>query len=154
MSVEEFKKIDAAEIPIVKLFAIIAKNQTVYLNRHLEEFNINSSQLHFLFEISHQKEINQENIASRCSINKGAVARSIKKLEDNGLVKRRIDDNNRRQNIISLTPKGEEILKKAIAKLDKWESYIFEDNLIEKEMLQKSLKVIAIKSMEFNHKEE
>ena len=109
MSVEEFKKIDAAEIPIVKLFAIIAKNQTVYLNRHLEEFNINSSQLHFLFEISHQKEINQENIASRCSINKGAVARSIKKLEDNGLVKRRIDDNTRRQNIISLTPKGEEI---------------------------------------------
>ncbi|MEE1134435.1 MAG: MarR family transcriptional regulator [Methanobrevibacter sp.] len=154
MSVEEFKKIDAAEIPIVKLFAIIAKNQTVYLNRHLEEFNINSSQLHFLFEISHQKEINQENIASRCSINKGAVARSIKKLEDNGLVKRRIDDNNRRQNIISLTPKGEEILKKAIAKLDKWESYVFEDNIIDKEMMQISLKEIAIKSMEFNHKEE
>lgn len=154
MSVEEFKKIDAAEIPIVKLFAIIAKNQTVYLNRHLEEFNINSSQLHFLFEISHQKEINQENIASRCNINKGAVARSIKKLEDKGLVERRIDDNNRRQNIISLTPDGEEILKKAISKLDKWESYIFEDNLIEKEMLQKSLKEIAIKSMEFNHKEE
>ncbi len=154
MSVEEFKKIDAAEIPIVKLFAIIAKNQTVYLNRHLEEFNINSSQLHFLFEISHQKEINQENIASRCSINKGAVARSIKKLEDNGLVKRRIDDNNRRQNIISLTPKGEEILKKAIAKLDKWESYVFEDNIIDKEMMQMSLKEIAIKSMEFNHKEE
>lgn len=154
MSVEEFKKIDAAEIPIVKLFAIIAKNQTVYLNRHLEEFNINSSQLHFLFEISHQKEINQENIASRCNINKGAVARSIKKLEDNGLVKRRIDDNNRRQNIISLTPKGEEILKKAIAKLDKWESYVFEDNIIDKEMMQISLKEIAIKSMEFNHKEE
>ena len=154
MSVEEFKKIDAAEIPIVKLFAIIAKNQTVYLNRHLEEFNINSSQLHFLFEISHQKEINQENIASRCSINKGAVARSSKKLEDNGLVKRRIDDNNRRQNIISLTPKGEEILKKAIAKLDKWESYVFEDNIIDKEMMQISLKEIAIKSMEFNHKEE
>ena len=154
MSVEEFKKLDAAEIPIVKLFAIIAKNQTVYLNRHLEEFNINSSQLHFLFEISHQKEINQENIASRCSINKGAVARSIKKLEDNGLVKRRIDDNNRRQNIISLTPKGEEILKKAIAKLDKWESYVFEDNIIDKEMMQISLKEIAIKSMEFNHKEE
>ncbi len=154
MSFEDFKKMDATEIPIAKLFTIIAKNQTVYLNHHLDEFGINSSQLHFLFEISHQKEINQENIASRCSINKGAVARSIKKLEDKGLVERRIDDNNRRQNIISLTQDGEEILKKAIAKLDKWESYVFEDNILDKEMIQKILKEIAIKSMEFNHKEE
>ena len=55
MSLEEFKKIDATELPIGKLISIIAKNQSLYLNHNLDEFGINASQLHFLFEISHQK---------------------------------------------------------------------------------------------------
>ena len=153
MSVEEFKIIDATKLPIGKLIAIIAKNQTLYLNRHLENFNINASQLHFLFEISHQNEINQEKIAARCNIDKGAVARSVKKLEENGLVKRQIDDNNRRQNIISLTTKGENTLDEAIEQLDEWEEYVFDENLIRKEDLQKILKEIAIKSIEVNEGE-
>ena len=71
MSLDEFKMMDAKEIPISKLFNIISKNQTIYINHKLEDLNINESQLHFLFEIYHQKEINQEKIASRCNINKG-----------------------------------------------------------------------------------
>ena len=153
MSVEEFKIIDATKLPIGKLIAIIAKNQTLYLNRHLEDLNINASQLHFLFEISHQRQINQEKIAARCNIDKGAVARSVKKLEENGLVKRQIDDNNRRQNIISLTTKGEKTLEEAIKQLDEWEEYVFNENLIRKEDLQKSLKEIAVKSIEVNEGE-
>lgn len=154
MSLKEFKTIDATKLPLGKLISIIAKNQTLYLNHHLEELDINASQLHFLFEISHQKEINQEKLSSRCNVDKGAVARSIKKLEDKGLVKRQIDDNNRRQNIISLTSKGKKTLEKAIKKLNDWEDYIFNDNLIEKETLQKVLKEIAIKSIEVNKKDE
>ena len=153
MSVEEFKIIDATKLPIGKLIAIIAKNQTLYLNRHLENFNINASQLHFLFEISHQNEINQEKIATRCNIDKGTVARSVKKLEEKGLVKRQIDDNNRRQNIISLTTQGEQTLDEAIEQLDEWEEYVFDENLIRKEDLQKILKEIAIKSIEVNEGE-
>lgn len=154
MSVEEFRIVDATKFPIGKLVSIISKNQTLYLNHHLEDLNINASQLHFLFEISHQKDINQESIASRCHINKGAVARSVKKLEENGLVVRKVDDNNRRQNIITLTPKGERTLKKARQKLDEWENYVFDDNLIDKETLKKVLKEMAIKSIEYNEKGE
>lgn len=154
MSLEEFKSIDPSELPVGKLMAIIVKNQTLFLNHHLEEFGINASQLHFMFEINHQKEINQEKIATRCSIDKGSVARSIKKLEDNGLVIREVDDNNRRQKKVSLTPKGEETLTKAISQLKKWEDYLFDDNSIEREELQKILKEVAIKSIEINQKEE
>lgn len=154
MSLEEFKKIDATKLPIGKLISIIAKNQSLYLNHKLEEFKINSSQLHFLFEISYQKEINQDKIASRCSIDKGSVARSIKKLEDNGLVVRKVDDNNRRQNKVSLTPEGEKTLTESKKKLEEWEDYLFANNTIEKEDLQMLLKEIAVKSIELNEKEE
>lgn len=68
-----------------------------------------------------------------------------------GLVKRQIDENNRRQNKLSLTKDGEEVLEKTLKVLHNWEdSVILEDGYIEKELLQKVLKEIAIKTMELN----
>lgn len=150
MSLEELKSQDAKTLPIGKLILIMAKNYSVYFNHHLEEFGINASQFHFLYEISSQKEINQEQIASNCNFNKGAVARSIKKLEERGLIKREIDENNRRQNKITLTSEGERILGLAKKKLDEWEDYVFDDIIVEKEVLQELLKEIIVKSIEFN----
>ena len=84
-------------------------------------------------------------------MNKGAVARSIKKLEDKGLITREIDENNRRQNKLSLTKKGEQTLAQAIEILNCWENQvILDEGYIEKELLQKILKEIAVKTMELN----
>lgn len=154
MSLEDFKAVDSETIPVGKLLYMIGKGYYSYINRHIEEFGINTTQLHLLFEISGQSDINQERIAERCNINKGAVARSIRKLEDNGLLTRQIDENNRRQNILSLTPKGEEILEKSVKVLGQWEDEVILDKgYIEKELLQKVLKEIAVKTIELNQKE-
>lgn len=153
MYLEEFKETDASTLSISKLITMIARGNTIYLNHHLEDLGINASQLYLLFEISHQKNVNQEKIASRCNINKGAVARSIKKLEEMNLVKREIDDENRRQNKVSLTPKGEKTLNDSADLLDKWEDEVFSNDTIDKKTLQEVLKEIAIKTMELNQKE-
>lgn len=155
MSLEDLRSIDPSELPVVKLISLIARGQSIYLNRHLQDLGISSTHFQLLFEISNECNINQDGISKRCSINKGSVARAIKKLEDRGLVKREIDENNRRQNKLSLTPKGEDILEKSKRILDKWESeVILEKGYIEKELLQKILKEIAIKTMELNEKGE
>ena len=151
MPFEEIKQMDATQIPVGKLLYMIGKGYSVYVNRNLEEFGINTTQLHLLFEIAHESNINQEMIATRCNINKGAVARSIRKLEEKGLVKRKIDENNRRQNRLSLTKDGEDILIKACGVLRDWEdSVILDDGYIKKELLQKVLKEIAVKTIELN----
>ncbi len=154
MPFEEIKQMDATQIPVGKLLYMIGKGYSVYVNRNLEEFGINTTQLHLLFEIAHESNINQEMIATRCNINKGAVARSIRKLEEKGLVKREIDKNNRRQNRLSLTKDGEDILIKACGVLRDWEdSVILDDGYIKKELLQKVLKEIAVKTIELNEGE-
>ena len=154
MPFEEIKQMDATQIPVGKLLYMIGKGYSVYVNRNLEGFGINTTQLHLLFEIAHESNINQEMIATRCNINKGAVARSIRKLEERGLVKREIDENNRRQNRLSLTKDGEDILIKACGVLRDWEdSVILDDGYIKKELLQKVLKEIAVKTMELNEGE-
>ena len=154
MSLEEFRKLDASSLPIGKLIIMIARGQTTYLNHKLNDFGINSTQLHLLFEISKQNDLNQDRISSRCNIDKGAVARSIKKLEENGLVLRKIDDDNRRQNKISLTEKGKETLDEGLELLNKFEEEVFDEDIIEKELLQKALKEIAIRTIELNQKGE
>ena len=154
MSFEELNRTDAKEIPVGNLLYMIGRGYSMYLNHNIAEFGINTTQLHLLFEISGQSDINQESIAKRCSINKGAVARSIKKLEDNGLVVRQIDENNRRQNKLALTEKGKDILEKSTKVLDSWEdAVILDDGYIKKELLQKVLKEIAIKTMELNQED-
>ena len=154
MPFEEIKQMDATQIPVGKLLYMIGKGYSVYVNRNLEGFGINTTQLHLLFEIAHESNINQEMIAARCNINKGAVARSIRKLEEKGLVKREIDKNNRRQNRLSLTKNGEDILIKACGVLRDWEdSVILDDGYIKKELLQKVLKEIAVKTIELNEGE-
>lgn len=155
MSIEGFKKVDSSSIPIGNLIAMISRGQSIYLNHRLGDLGINETQLHFLFEISHHDNLNQERIAARCNINKGAVARSIRKLEENGFVMRTIDENNRRQNKVSLTPKGRKTLSEAIKVLKDWEDeVILEKGYVDREVLQLVLKEIAIKTMELNEKED
>ena len=62
MPFEEIKQMDATQIPVGKLLYMIGKGYSVYVNRNLEEFGINTTQLHLLFEIAHESNINQEMI--------------------------------------------------------------------------------------------
>jgi DNA-binding MarR family transcriptional regulator len=155
MSFEDFKKADPSTLPIGKLITMIAKGQAIYLNHRLEAFGINATQFHLLYEISNQDNPNQERIALRCNINKGAVARSIRKLEDNGFVERTVDENNRRQNRVFLTEKGRKTLSDAYDVLNSWEDKVIrQKGYVDKEVLQLVLKEIAVKTMELNEKEE
>ena len=153
MPLEEFRQMDASLFPIGKLISMISRGQEIYLNHQLKDLDINSTQLQLLFEISHQNNLNQERIASRCNFNKGSVARSIRKLEEKELIIREIDEKNRRQNKVSLTPKGEEIIKKGIDVLNIWEDEVFNDYLIDETTLKKVLKDIAIRTIELNEVE-
>ena len=150
MSLEEFRKADPTAIPIGKLISIIARGHNIYLNHNLKDLDITATQMHLLYEISNQDNINQENIALRCNINKGAVARSIRKLEEKGLVEREIDTENRRQNKVSLTEKGRKTLYQSSKIFNNWELEVFSDNEAEKQALQKTLKEIAIRTIELN----
>ena len=155
MSLEDFKCLDASVLPIGKLISMISRGQQIYLNHNLKDLDINSSQMHLLFEISHQKDINQEKIATRCNMNKGAVARSIKKLEEKGLLVREIDQENRRQNKISLTDEGKKVLKASIEVLNQWEDEVlkdYDDNNIK--LLKKTLKELVINTIEINKRED
>jgi len=52
------------------------------------------------------KEQNQESIAKFFMLDKGSVARSLQKLESKGFISRKINDENQREKVITLTEKA------------------------------------------------
>jgi DNA-binding MarR family transcriptional regulator len=67
----------------------------------------------------------QDTLARHFRIDKGAIARAVKKLEDAGYVKRIVDPGDRRAVRLFLTPKGEEIAP-AIEQIDhEWEELMY-----------------------------
>jgi len=151
MKLKEFKETSPYDIPLGKLISIISKSHIHYLNHALKEYGINSTQLWFLFEIHEKNKINQMEIAKNCIINKGAVARSLKDLEDKELISREIDNSNRRQNKVFLTEKGKDTLFKIKKIIEKWDEETHESlDLETKKILHKELKVIALKAISIN----
>lgn len=150
---EHIKKIDdlnASEIPLGKLVLIISRSHSAYINKYISKINIKSFQIPLLFEIYRENNISQSEIASQYNIDKGVVSRALRKLEEDNYISREIDESNRRRNILSLTKEGEKAIVEIIKIFEQWESELYKDIDIEKDVLHEALKTIALKSISMN----
>lgn len=147
--IEKFIKSTSNDYPLVALISIIYREHMIYLNREIKDMKVTAGQVPFIIQLLKKEDISQEDLATELHIDRGTVAKALRKLEIEGIVKRTVNDDNRRKYKISLTNSGEKIAKK-IKEIDScWENFVY--NKIsndEKEIFIKNLKTIAIKSME------
>ena len=69
--------------------------------------------------------LRQEDIAAQTAVDKGAVARSVARLAERGLVERRVSDQCRRETQVSLTPAGEDRAKAIREILEGWNNICY-----------------------------
>ena len=72
-----------------KEFSIIHRYSRVYMSKLLMEYNIPGRAVPYFMEICAHPGISQEQIAKNLKIDKGAVARIVKAMLDSGIVERR-----------------------------------------------------------------
>lgn len=111
-------------IPFAGLISIVYRLHAVYLNNESRELGLTAGQVPFLFHIAHRPGITQDEIAGQAHIDKGTVARAVKKLEDGGFIARTPDPRNRRRYLLTLTEKGTTTLPEIIEIEQAWESLI------------------------------
>ena len=133
--------------------SVIYRQFQVYINNELKDFNINSSQYIFLVNLYIQDGINQEELASSLFIDKGATARAIKQLEDNGYIERKVNPQDKRAYKVYVTEKALSIKSDITEILDKWNETLSAD-LKEDEIkiLIKSLKNMSSNVLIHNKK--
>nr|WP_288268453.1 MarR family transcriptional regulator [uncultured Methanobrevibacter sp.] len=101
----------------------------------------------FLVKLNYFDDLSQNDLARIFNLSKGSVAKSLKKLENEGYIIRKTDNEDFRRNIIELTDKSLEIIPKIKEINGEWETYmgISEDsklNNVIKDLTLKSFKLL------------
>jgi DNA-binding MarR family transcriptional regulator len=146
---EKLLKIDNSDIPLGLLISMIHRTRMMYLNDRMRGMDITAGQFPFIMVLSHEEGITQEDLAAHFHIDKGTVARALRKLEDKEYLFRKVDTNNRRRYLIYLTEKGRNAVPHIINIDKEWENSMC-SKFSEEEYcnLFDILKVLAIKSLE------
>lgn len=123
------------DIPIGALTSIIFRNQSIFLNHHLRALGLSCGQFPVLMFLMKHQNVTQETLARHFHIDRGTIARSVRKLEDAGYVLRKTDPDNRRAVRLFLSDKGVSVIPELIRIDTEWERTASR-SLTEEERLQ------------------
>jgi len=129
---------------IGKYISQIYRKGRIFISKGLEEHNIGQGQFMYLLELYIEDGRNQEELAEVLKIDKGTTARAIKKLEENGFVRRQKDENDKRSNRVYLTEEGKVVKNDIFFILNQWDEKMSEQlNKEERELMIKLLKRVC-----------
>lgn len=94
---------------IEQYISLIYRKLRIFMNREVKKYDIKSGQLIYLLNLYNKDGKSQEEISKNLEIDKGATTRTLKSLEEQGLITRVKDDQDKRTNRIYLTEKSKYI---------------------------------------------
>lgn len=130
--------------PFVAWIHNISKNQMKYLNSHIEELDL-GHEMRYIMAIYDNQGLSQDDLVKMFAQSKASIAKSVKKLEDEGYITREVNPENRRKYMLKTTSKANELVPK-IRKISKdWEKEVGITD--EDHELKKRIREIAINGM-------
>lgn len=106
--------------------SIIVRGGQVFSTRKLSEYDLNAGEQAVLMYLLGHDESNQESIAKFYMLDKGSIARTLAKLESKGFIDRKINNDNQREKIITLTEKSRNIRCVLTDLLVDWNDLMYE----------------------------
>lgn len=140
-------------IKFITFISIIHRQYLIYLNNCLKKEEITASLAPILVYLLCNGTSCQEDIVKQFKIDKGSIARSIRKLQEKQLINKEIDENNRRKYQLSLTKKGKSVALKIMDLNDKWENLIYSSCDTDEETMRNLMRKIAITSINIQKEE-
>ena len=129
----------------------LKKTHDYYLNKFIEnKTEISYSQYYMFMLLYYEPGVNQSDIAKACFMNRSGVSRAFSDFEKKGLIERRVNPNNKREYITTLTEKGIDTAKLLEEKEIEWDNMICDELNISREDLLKLLSKVSMKSLNFN----
>lgn len=100
--------------------SILSRQFNIYIARELKELGIMTSEYIFIVNIESGTKCSQQDLCDYFVIDKAAATRAVSSLVEKGLVMREKNSSDRREYILSLTEKGEQIKPLIQEKLSNW----------------------------------
>lgn len=112
---------------IGKQINILVRQFNLYLNHELTGLNVSATEILYLASLYKEDGLTQDELASEYLVDKAAVARTVSKMEDKGLITRKDNPKNRRQKQLFLTEKARKIKPELKKVQDRWLKIMTED---------------------------
>ena len=97
-----------------------------YTHRNLKTLDIAGSEHAIIMTLAMNESMNQYELSESLSLDKGTIARALSKLEGKGFVDREVNEDNRREKIVSLTAYGKEEVGKIFGVSETWKQEVLE----------------------------
>jgi len=102
---------------------------TRQMRRHRPDHGLTLSQLELLSEVSRVGVSTPAEVAARLHVRVQSLTDSLNELVQRGLLTRRPDDDDRRRQLIEITPEGAALLREDRAERDAWLNATMRENL-------------------------
>jgi DNA-binding MarR family transcriptional regulator len=109
---------------IGKYIGEIHRSSCIYFSKKFSRFGIGAGQYLFLLNLYNHDGITQEELTEKVRLDKATTARAIKKLEDEGYVKRIKKENDKRAYKLEITEKATQIKEEVYSIMNEWEAKI------------------------------
>lgn len=106
---------------IGKYIGELHRYSCMYFGKKFSKFRIGSGQYLFLLNLYRNNGITQEELTEKVRLDKATTARAVKKLEDEGYIKRIKKESDRRAYKLELTEKAEQIREEVYLIMEEWE---------------------------------
>lgn len=110
----------------MKNMSIIVRSCRSFTERKLREYDLTFGEQIIVMFISAHENVNQDTISRTFMIDKGMVAKTLNKLEQKGYIVRRQNPDNKRENIVSLTQRGADVLIHMGTVYKEWNDILYE----------------------------
>lgn len=112
------------DIPFWAIVSLINRSKFVFLNNQIRPLGLSAGQFPVLMLLAKAQNITQDTLVRHYHLDKGTIARAVRKLEDRGYIRRITDPGNRRAVRLFLTEKGEHAIPLLRAINREWETII------------------------------
>ncbi len=144
---------DDKRVSLSLLFSIYIRLNHKYLSKKLKNSEVSSVMLlPILIECYDKDGIHQKNLNKHLNRDNALLTRQLRQLEDDGLINRKEDNENRRENIISLTEKGNKIARDQLKIQSEREEEIIKGSGISLVDLKAIMIYLIENSIEYNEK--
>ena len=113
------------DIPFGAIISIINRGKFIFLNNRLRPLDLSAGQFPVLMLLYKEQNIMQETLVRHYHLDKGTIARAVKKLEAAGYLRRIVDPTNRRAVRLFLTEKGEGVVPYLKEIHAEWDERVF-----------------------------
>ena len=130
--------------PFIAWIHNISLNQQKYMKTKFRDLNLGHDIRYIMF-VYDNPDCSQDDLVSMFGLSKGNIAKSLKKLEDEGFIQRKVNPKNRRKYMLNTTEKAKSLVPEFRKISKEWENEV---GITEVDIeLKKRIKEIAINGM-------